>query len=267
MSAMAEPLITLTTDFGEAGPYVAAMKGVILSLQPRARLVDLSHVIPPQDLRHAAHFLEGCLPHFPAETIHVVVVDPGVGTDRAALCVEAAGQFLLVPDNGCWCPAVARLTSQPTVRRLAESRFWRPEVSTTFHGRDIFAPCAAYLTLGVLPSALGPEVKEWVHLQVPAATIERGSIQGEIVFVDPFGNLVTNIPGEAFLALAANPVQIQAGPVEVRRVVRTYGEANEGELIALVGSDGYLEVAINRGNAARRLELGVGDPVLVRELA
>src|SRR5262245_1661250 len=130
---MSHPLITLATDFGEASPYVAAMKGVILGLNPDARLLDLSHAIPPQDLRHAAFFLRSALPYFPPGTLHVVVVDPGVGTERAALCVEAAGQRLLAPDNGCWTEWARTAPEPPRVWRLAEPRYRRAEVSATFH--------------------------------------------------------------------------------------------------------------------------------------
>src|SRR5262249_14415902 len=148
-------LMTLTTDFGEGSPYVAAMKGVLLSANPSLRLIDLGHAIPPQDVRHAAFFLAGCLPYFPPGTLHVIVVDPGVGTERALLHIEAGGHHLLAPDNGCWTLAATRLTAASTrepgplvVRHLTEPRFWRHPVSATFHGRDILAPVAAYLSLG-----------------------------------------------------------------------------------------------------------------------
>src|SRR5438270_555607 len=134
---VADPIITLTTDFGDASPYVAAMKGVILALNPQARLVDLSHRIPPQAIGHAAFFLAHALPFFPREVLHVIVIDPGVGTERALLYVEVGGHRLLVPDNGCWTELARTVGSAPLVLRLAEARYWRPEISSTFHGRDI----------------------------------------------------------------------------------------------------------------------------------
>src|SRR5689334_6880379 len=146
---MAQPIITLTTDFGSRSPFVAAVKGVILSINPEARLVDLSHEIPPYDIRHAAFFLADAVPYFPPGTLHVVVVDPGVGGERAILHVTVGEQRLLVPDNGCWI-LLARGQS-PSVIRVSEPRFWRPVVSSSFHGRDIFAPVAAHLGLGVNP--------------------------------------------------------------------------------------------------------------------
>src|SRR5437763_3550394 len=153
---MAGALITLTTDFGPASPYVAAMKGVLLAVNPEARLVDLSHHLPPQDLRYASFFLRSAVPYFPAGTLHVVIVDPGVGTSRDLLCVRTAGQVLLVPDNGCWTELARRLKGTPVVVRLTERRFWREEVSATFHGRDILAPVAGHLGRGVSPDELGP---------------------------------------------------------------------------------------------------------------
>ncbi|HKB36138.1 MAG TPA: SAM-dependent chlorinase/fluorinase [Gemmataceae bacterium] len=261
-----ERLVTLTTDFGEGSPYVAAMKGVILSANPSARLVDLGHTIPPQNVRHAAFFLATCLPYFPARTIHVIVIDPGVGTDRALLHIEAAGHQLLAPDNGCWTLAAAKLTDTPTVRRLSEPRFWRHPVSATFHGRDILAPVAAYLSLGGDPNELGNPVTEWVRHPLPPATLEPRRLAGEVVFVDPFGNLLTNIPGDAFLALASGPVRVVVGAREVTRVVRTYGEADRGTLVALVSSSGLLEVAVAEGNAARELGVATGTPVVVSAL-
>src|SRR5437762_3447923 len=142
-----EPLITLTTDFGGESPYVGAMKGVILGLNPRAHIIDLSHHIPPQEILFTAFFLQSSIPYFPGEAIHVVVVDPGVGTDRALLYVEVGGHRLLAPDNGCWT-LLEGAAGEPRVIRLAEPRFWREPVSATFHGRDILAPVAAHLSLG-----------------------------------------------------------------------------------------------------------------------
>src|SRR5436305_6475893 len=164
---MPDPIITLTTDFGEDSPYVAAMKGVILGINPAVRLVDLSHQIPPQDVRHAAFFLASAIPCFPLGVIHVVVVDPGVGTDRALLYVDVAGHRLLLPDNGCWTLLARQAERPPSVLRLAESRFWRQVVSATFHGRDILAPVAGHLSLGVEPPSLGPVATSWVELAFP----------------------------------------------------------------------------------------------------
>lgn len=263
MSLTAGRLVTLTTDFGDSSPYVAAMKGVILGLDPSARLVDLGHGLPPQDVRHAAFFLAGCLPFFPPDTIHVVVVDPGVGTARALLHVEAGGQHLLGPDNGCWTLAVAQMGAAPRVRRLAERWFWRESVSSTFHGRDILAPVAAHLARGVRPEELGPLVSEWVELPFPRARTEPDRLRGEVVFVDHYGNLISNIPGAAFRELVRGPVRVRVGRRVVTQCVDTYAEADPGTPVALVSSGGWLEVAVTGGNAAAVLRARVGTPVEV----
>jgi S-adenosylmethionine hydrolase len=259
---MADPIITLTTDFGTSSPFAAAVKGVILSINPAARVVDLSHEVPPHDLRHAAFFLAEALPYFPPGTLHVVVVDPEVGTGRNILYVSVAGQRLLVPDNGCWT-LLAEGHAQPLrVLRVAEPRFWRPTVSNTFHGRDIFAPVAAYLSLGVNPADLGPPVTSWRELAWPAPARRPDGITGEVIFVDHFGNLITNICGTTLSTCPpAARVSVAAG-AEARRV-RAYADAAPGELVALVSSSGLLEVAVVQGSAARRLSAGAGTPVRV----
>jgi S-adenosyl-L-methionine hydrolase (adenosine-forming) len=236
------------------------MKGVILTIDPGARIVDLSHAIPPQDLQHAAFFLAGALPCFPPGVIHVIVVDPGVGTARALLYVELSGHRLLVPDNGCWTELSRATGGEPRVIRLAERSYWRDSISSTFHGRDILAPVAGHLSLGLDPALLGPEVRSWVTLAIPAARASPGGWQGEVVFVDHFGNLITNIPAEA---LAAAAIRVQVGKGETGRRVRTYGEAEPGTLVALISSWGRLEIAVAQGSAADRLGVGKGTPVSV----
>lgn len=254
------PLITLTTDFGDASPYVAAMKGVILSLNPAARLLDLSHRVPPQDVRHADYFLGTAVPYFPPGTVHVAVIDPGVGSDRRPLVIEAGGQLLVGPDNGIFTRTVKALGEPARIRRLAEPRFWRPEVSATFHGRDVFAPVAAHLSLGAEPAAMGPVVGEMVELKPHSAVCWGGRRAGEVQFVDGFGNLITNIPAALVPSPPARVALGGVGPHPVRWV-RTYADAAPGELVALVSSDGFVEVAVVGGSAARRLGAGVGAPV------
>jgi S-adenosylmethionine hydrolase len=257
---MPDPIITLTTDFGAAAPYAAALKGVILGLNPAARLVDLTHQIPPQDVRHAAFFLASALPYFPDGTIHVVVVDPGVGTDRAILYVETGGRRLLVPDNGCWTLLPYRMP--PRVIRLVESRFWRQSVSATFHGRDIFAPVAGHLSLGTDPALLGPPVREWVRLTQNEPRPVMNGVSGEVVFIDDFGNIITNIRVDWTQA----PQVLLVGGVALTgsfRWVRTYADASPGSLVALASSSGLLEIAVAKGNAARRLGAEVGTPVTI----
>ncbi len=261
---MPDPLITLTTDFGEDSPYVAAMKGSILSINPSARLLDLSHQVPPQDVRHAAFFLATALPYFPAGVIHVVVVDPGVGSARAVLYVAGGGQHLLVPDNGCWTLLAGSWSRPPMVRRLAEPAYWRHPVSATFHGRDIFAPAASWLSRSLDPACLGPVVTEWVQLEDRPPTVAADAIHGEVVFVDHFGNLITNVSAALLAGLGERPLSFQVGEQVVQRQVRTYADAEPGQLVALFSSSGMLEFAVAQGNAARRLQMGIGTAVLVR---
>jgi S-adenosylmethionine hydrolase len=261
---MANPVITLTTDFGEGAPYVAAMKGVILGINPDARVLDLSHQIPPQDVCHAAFFLQNAIPYFPRSAFHVVVVDPGVGTDRAILYVEVDGHRLLVPDNGCWTALPCTDPDRRTVLRLTESSYWRSPVSATFHGRDIFAPVAGHLSLGLDARRLGVPVPDWVRLDLAAPVLHPGFLRGKVAFVDEFGNLITNIPGESLGLIAQAGRVVQVGGRLVPLVwVRSYAEAAAGALVGLVSSAGMFEIAVSQGNAADRLQVGVGTEVEV----
>jgi S-adenosylmethionine hydrolase len=254
-------LVTFTTDFGDASPYVAAMKGALLSVNPSARPIDLSHRIPPQNVRHAAYFLAAAVPYFPPNTIHVVVVDPGVGSARALLYAEAAGQRLLAPDNGCLSDLFDSVDGPAVVRQLREPKFWRPTVSATFHGRDILAPTAGHLSLGVDPAELGPIVTTWQRLDRPRPVVGAERIEGVVEFVDEYGNLLTNIPASMLGAIAGGPVRV-AGR-DAGRWVRTYADAAPGECVALVSSNGVVEVAVAQGSAAARLGVGVGAAVVV----
>jgi S-adenosylmethionine hydrolase len=251
-----DPLITLTTDFGDGTPYVAAMKGVILSINPEARLIDLSHRLLPQDLTHAAFFVREALPFFPPQALHVIVVDPGVGTERALLYVEVGGTRLLAPDNGVWTLLAG--DEPPVVRRLANAGLWRPTVSHTFHGRDILAPVAAQLSLGAKAESVGPITARWESLHLPTPTRTASGWHGEVVFVDNFGNLITNLRAAD---IPVHGATIQVADRAVPRRVRAYGEAAAGNLVALESSSGWLEIAVVNGNAAERLGLGRGATV------
>jgi len=267
---MPRPIITLTTDFGEDSAYAAALKGSILSVCPEVQLIDLSHNIPPQDVLHAAFFLSEAVPWFPAGTIHVVVVDPGVGTSRRLLYVEwpdesserqpaIAMQRLLAPDNGV-CTLLWRCRPALRILEISNSRFFRPVVSNTFHGRDILAPVAGHLANGLAPIELGNAVIDPVQLPFPQPQREGDRIRCEVVFVDHFGNLLTNMHREDWLGVTIVEVEV----LGIRpRWVRTYGEASPGEVVALWSSGGWLEIAVVQGHAAHRLNLGRGVPVLV----
>jgi S-adenosylmethionine hydrolase len=261
---VADPVITLTTDFGPGSPYVAAMKGVILGINPRARILDLGHSVPPQDLRHAAYFLQNAIPFFPPGMIHVVVVDPGVGTERAILYVCVAGHQLLVPDNGCWTGLADDLTNGLTVIRLTEPAYWRSPVSWTFHGRDILASAAAHLSLGLDPGKLGVRAGEWARLETPGPQWQARGVAGAVIFVDDFGNLITNLPADASEKLPPGARVVRVGESNVRPAwVNTYGQAAAGDLVALTSSSGTLEIAVVQGSAARRLGARIGSEVMV----
>jgi S-adenosylmethionine hydrolase len=257
---MPPPLITLTTDFGATAPYVTVMKGVILSINSAARIVDLTHAIRPQDVRHVSYYLATAAPYFPPGTIHVCVVDPGVGSERAAIHVECGGQHLIGPDNGIFTGLMRRPGATPVVRRLADKRFWRPRVSDTFHGRDIFAPVAAHLSLGIDPAELGPVHPNPVELPIASAVTFDRRWRGEVQFVDDFGNLITNIPTCKLKSLPVK-VSLDGSRPQVLRWVRTYSEAAPGELVCLFSSDGFFEIAEVNGNAARRLGVEAGAVV------
>jgi S-adenosyl-L-methionine hydrolase (adenosine-forming) len=252
--------ITLTTDFGYTSPYVAVMKGVILSINPSACIVDLSHSIRPQDIRHANYFLTTAIPYFPPGTVHVCVVDPGVGSERAGLYVDLGGQCLIGPDNGIFTGLLQKGKKTGIARRLANQHYWRPRISNTFHGRDIFAPVAAHLSLGIDPTLLGPELPEPVILPSHSAVTFGNRWQGEVQFVDDFGNLITNIPTCKLKTLPVK-VSIAGSPLEMLRWVRAYSDGATGELVSLFSSDGFFEIAEVNGNAAKRLGVTAGAVV------
>ena len=254
---MTPPVITLTTDFGRASPYVAVMKGVILSVNPLARVLDLTHDIRPQDVRHASYFLGTAVPYFPPGTIHVCVVDPGVGSERAALYADTPEQRLVGPDNGVFTCVFRKLGCR-RAGALTAPRFWRtPAPSDTFHGRDIFAPVAAHLSCGASPLEIAPGGIKPVELPIRSAVTFGKRWNGEVQFVDDFGNLITNVPA---CKLKSLPVKVTLGGEALGTVrwVRTYSEAAPGELVCLFSSDGYFELAEVNGNAARRSNAHAG---------
>ena len=256
-------IITLTTDFGNGSPYVAAMKGVILSFNPQAVIVDITHGIPAQNIRAAAVVLDDVTERFPPGTIHVVVVDPGVGTARAILYAEIGEQRYIAPDNGLLTFLAARAPVQRIVR-LENRRLWLPEVSNTFHGRDIMSPVAARLSLGFDPAELGPTLEAIVRLDQAAPRVQPHRIDGMVQAIDSFGNLITNITADM---LAGRPTDgracIVCGLYETWGIYRTYAAQESGMLVALIDSNRRLELAIVAGNAAAQLDIAVGTPVVV----
>ena len=256
------PLITLMTDFGQKDGYVAAMKGVILSIAPEVQLVDITHSIAPQDVLEAAFVLASAAPYFPQDAIHLIVVDPGVGSARRALAVKTSQGIYVAPDNGVLAPS---LKSEPpaAIISLTNERFWRTlDPSRTFHGRDIFAPVAAHLAGGTPIERMGDEVQTIEGLELPKVIEDaNGTMRGKIVHVDHFGNLISNI---AESALERN-MRVQIRGEEIGQVQQTYAHVAPGEPVALVGSHGYLEIAIRNGNAAERLGARRGSQVTLRK--
>ncbi len=268
-------VVTLTTDFGTADGYVGAMKGVIAEIAPQARVIDLTHDIPHGDVRGAAFALYRAVPYYPPNSVHCVVIDPGVGTARRALAVRTEGrQYLVGPDGGAFtlfCPPFS--DAVPEAVELSEPRWWRAghDLSATFHGRDIFAPVAAHLARQIETGdadleVFGPRARRLRRFEVPAPVEERDAYRGEVVHVDHFGNAITNLPERWVAAHPEAPVIAEAGG-KAMPVVRTYGDVRSGDLCALVGSAGWLEVACRDGSAADRLGLAPGIPVVLRRTA
>lgn len=256
------PIITLTTDFGTRDAYVAAMKGVILSRCPDVRLVDVTHEIAPQEVMEAAFVLRGAAPHYPEGTIHLVVVDPGVGTSRRAVALCHGGHRFVGPDNGVFSLALDESPPDEAVV-LDRPAFWRvPEPSATFHGRDVFAPVAAHLAAGLALADVGTPTDrlEPLHWALPIAD-EQG-VQGWVVHIDRFGNCITNISRSLFdERCAGRRVRCYAGGAILAGVRTTYDTVAPGEPLALFGSSGLLEIAVNTGNAAELIGIRKGAPV------
>ena len=253
------PVIGLLSDFGTRDWYVAAMRGVILSHCPTAQLIDITHEIPPQDVVAGALVLSGALPWLPRGAVVVALVDPGVGSRRVLLAAQVDGRYLVGPDNGLLALSLQQATRTQTVR-LTRSRYWLPAVSRTFHGRDILAPVAAHLASGVALSRLGVRVRRVAPLELPSVRRRGQQYHGEVVHIDGFGNLVTNLPG-SLLARGRALVHYRNQPV---RAVGTYAEARVGELIALVGSVGLIELALRNHSAAQRVAALRGERIVLQ---
>ncbi|MHC4993722.1 MAG: SAM hydrolase/SAM-dependent halogenase family protein [Planctomycetota bacterium] len=258
-----QAVITLLTDFGLTDVYVGAMKGVILSRCPGAVIVDLTHAVEPGNLHAAAHLLGVAWRHFPKGTVHTVVVDPGVGSDRRILAARLYGQIMLAPDNGVLSRVFEDCEPDIVVSVENEAMFLQP-VSNTFHGRDIFAPVAAALAGGAPLDQLGPTVDRWVHLpRLDPRRLDDGRLEGQVVHIDSFGNLITNF--ESTDVPATPCVSIQG--VEIAGLCTSYAEVDTGQALAIIGSGGRLEISINEGHAADRFNANVGTPVCLGRAA
>jgi hypothetical protein len=285
MQSMAKPvpIITMLTDFGEKDGYVGAMKGVILGIAPSARLVDITHQIGPQNILQAAILLDSIYRYYPPQTVHLVVVDPGVGSQRRPVAVATPRGYFVAPDNGVLSYILLQEPDAAAVA-LDNPDYWLPEPSYTFHGRDIFSPAAAHLANRVPLTALGSPLENLAKLEMEPLRIYSHAVQGRVIRVDRFGNVLTNIARLRWVdedsvelaPLVAEPVPDVPlrFPAQSARITfswhtltglrKTYSEAGVGQSLALIGSNGELEIAINQGDASAKLALSDGDPVTLR---
>lgn len=253
-------IITLTTDFGLQDYYVSAMKAVMLGIAPDARFVDISHEIPSQDIMAGSWVLKNSAMLFPPDTVHVVVVDPGVGTDRDAIALRIEDQYFVGPDNGIF----SILTEQKNYKaiRLANKKFWGDKASNTFHGRDIFAPVAAHLSNGVNFDELGEPVDELVTYRWAEPIADKDGLQGWVIHIDKFGNLITNLSASMIESVIGDKsVKIYVGNTILDEIVTTFGSVLEGEPAAFIGSSGMLEIGINKGDAREMLGVQKGAQI------
>jgi hypothetical protein len=278
------PVISLLTDFGEDDGFVGTMKGVMKGIAPQATFIDISHRINPQDVHQAAFVLMTSVPFFPAGTVHLVVVDPGVGSTRRPIAVQTDEYQFIAPDNGVLSYVVSAKQPYKAIE-LSNPDYRLPYVSQTFHGRDIFAPAAAHLAAGVAIDQLGPPIEQIMRLDPPALSVHQNEIRGEILNIDHFGNLRTSIHSlrweeQGFLCLrplwgeasgageelqfSARSAEIFVGELRIKGVSETFSSVEVGEVVAFVGSERALEIAINQGNLAHVSGVQKGDPVRVR---
>ena len=263
-SLVTKPIITLTTDYGTNDHLVGVLKGVILKINPEVTIVDITHNITPFDLLDGALAIGSAYAYFPARTVHVVVVDPGVGTERRPLLVTADNQYFVAPDNGVLSTIYER-EHNVVVRHANAEHYYLQPVSKTFHGRDVFAPIAAWLTKGWQTASMGDEIQDYKKFALPKPKPADNALKGVVLRIDSFGNLITNFRTEDLpeAALKEGKINLQAGGQAVARLVDTFASGNNGEAIAYMGSSGYLEIGINKGNAARTMNIGRGAAVVL----
>ena len=280
------PIITLTTDFGTSDVYVGLMKGVILNINPNVQIVDITHAIPPQNIHEAAFTIQAAYRYFPKGTIHVIVVDPGVGSERQAIVCQTDRAFFVCPNNGVLSYLLQDIEAEgicaPEAVVIENPDYLLPQVSNTFHGRDIFAPAAAHLSLGIPLAQIGIPTHNLIRFPAPAICISEDILTGQIINVDSFGNLITNISENALAAFLLSSksnkntvgqldkcamsakFEIMAGYTSLKKLNISYAESEAGEPLAIIGSFGALEIAVNMGNAQTQLGLKKGDTVIVQ---
>ena len=254
------------TDFGTSDHFVGTMKGVILNINPQVRIVDITHDVPPQDIHGAAFLINSAYRYFPVGTIHVAVVDPGVGSRRQAIICRTDTAYFVCPDNGVLSYILGDNTARQVIA-LDNAAYRLSEVSHTFHGRDIFAPAAAHLSRGAPLGQFGNLANDLVRLPIPAPHVTRTAIVGSVIWIDRFGNLITNITSDMLESFGMDGgFVIRAGRVEIWHLNRTYSESGKGECLAIVGSSGYLEISVNQGSAAQALGLRRDDIIEIQKI-
>jgi S-adenosyl-L-methionine hydrolase (adenosine-forming) len=256
-------ILTLTTDFGLGGPYVAALKGVLLELGPGTQFVDVCHTISPQNILEGGFVLAAIVDVFPKGTVHLAVIDPGVGTERRLIAVSVADQWFVLPDNGL-ITGVVRGTKPAGIWEITNPSLRRKVVSATFHGRDILAPAAAHLIRGGEPSELGRRIEKFITLRNFEPNADEHGFVGEVIFRDTFGNLITNINADHLAKARPDAWVLEIAGERIEGILRTYADRPPGSLIALIGSSGWVEVAVVNGDAARQLTAGSGTTVWAR---
>ena len=261
---MANPIITLTTDYGTNDNLVGVVKGVILKINPEVTIVDITHAVTPFDLLDGALAITSAYPYFPPRTIHVVVVDPGVGTDRRPLLVSGQNQYFIAPDNGV-LSGVYEAEQNFIVRHLTSEHYFAQPLSRTFHGRDIFAPVAGWLSKNWQPASMGEEIEDFKRFAMPRPKEADGVLKGVVLRVDGFGNLITNMRADDLSpeSLEKGELKLQVGSHPVTRLVPTFASGKAGEPVAYMGSSGYVEIAVNKGSASKTMGIGCGTPVLL----
>ncbi len=257
---MTKRIITLTTDFGTSDHFAGTMKGVVLSIRPSAQIVDITHEVQPFEIADGAFIIAQAYRYFPKGTIHVVVVDPGVGSTRRPLLAEVSRHYFVAPDNGVLSMIFA--AAKPRVWHVTNERYFLHPLSRTFHGRDVFAPVAAHLASGIRPAQFGKRVDDYLRLTFAEPVANgKNSWTGTILKVDHFGNLATNLHIDQFADVKTRPFELKIGRMKVSRLALTFTECEPGEFFVIVGSSGYLEIASNQSSAAQTLGCGAGSPV------
>ncbi len=262
---MRRPIITLTTDFGSKDPYAAEMKAVILSITPNATIIDITHQVDKFNISMGAYILASACPYFPDGAVNVAVVDPGVGTKRKPIIVQTERQCFVGPDNGLLALAARRNGGKMHIYSITNREFMLPSVSNTFHGRDIFAPIAAHLANGRMPSDLGQEIRQMISPDFMRNIRRKNALEGQIIYIDDFGNMITSFTAKQLQTVKIKEeARVKIGEAEhTVKLCRAYGDVKKLQPLAIIGSTDLLEISVNQGSAARRFDAQVGNKITI----